>query len=186
MISANEFMQALCDKDKNNLSMTAIAADCNITDLTTGETKQIVSTTMQKPVISIERHNQFIQIEFKFISALDNDLKLLWTTLELYGKTMNDINVDNNTLPRLASGTITFVPVQFNGKYFAVAVNPIFWSLTSPDTGESANLIRVLVEAENFEIFENRGVDMDKLDKEVASDLAYQARQAAEAQKNKI
>lgn len=186
MIPVTEFISALCDKDKNNISTTTIVVDCNITDLTTTETKQIVSTTLKKPIISIERHGQFLQIEFRFISSLDNDLKMLWTTLELYGKTMSDVNIENNAVPRIASGTITFLPSQFNGKYFAVAANPIFWALTSPDTGENANLVRVLVEADNFEIFENKGVDIDKIDKEIAADMAYEARQEAEAQKNKI
>lgn len=186
MITVTEFLSALCDKDANGISKTAIVADCNMTDLTTGNTKQIVSTVMQKPVISIERHGLFLQIDFKFISALDNDLKMLWTTLELYGKTMNDINTEESNVPRIASGTITFAPTQFEGRYFAVVANPVYWALTSPDVGESTNLIRVLVEADNFEIFENKNIDMNKLDKEISSDLAYEARQAAQQQKNKI
>lgn len=186
MIPVEDFMKALCDKDKNNISCTAIFADCNVTDLTTNETKQITSTTMQKPVISVQRHNEFVQIDFKFISSLDNDLKMLWNTLELYGKEIDSLNVEESTVPRLASGTITLVPTQFDGKYFAVIGDPIFWSLTCPDIGESANVIRVLVDAEHFQIFENKGIDMEALEKEIDSEIAYQARQEAEMQKNKI
>lgn len=184
MININDFLNAMCDKDNTGISLTAIVADCNVINLITGEEKQIISVTLQKPVISIERHGEYIQLDFSFISALDNDLKMLWTTLELYGKTVSDINTNSEKSGLVATGSLTLVPTQFNGKYFAVAVNPIFWALTSSEIGETANIIRVMVEASAFEVLENKEIDMKQLEKEINNELSYQTRM--NEQQNKI
>lgn len=186
MIKLNEFLTAVCDKDNTGVSLTAIVADCDTINVKTGEEKQIISVTLQKPTISIERHGNYIQLDFNFISALDNDLKMFWTALELYGKTVSDVNTIAAETGIVATGSITLVPTQFNGKYFAVAVNPIFWALTCSEIGESANVIRVLVDADSFEIYENKEIDMAALEKEVNNEISYKNRmQAQMEEKNK-
>lgn len=192
MINLKEFLTAVCEKDTTGISLTAIVADCDTVNVKTGEEKQIISVTLQKPVISVERHGNYIQLDFTFISALDNDLKMFWTALELYGKTVSDVNPIAEQTGTVATGSITLVPTQFNGKYFAVAVNPIFWSLTCSEVGEAANVIRVLVEADSFEVYENKEIDMAAIKKEVDAEIAYENRmkahmqQSAQSQNNKI
>lgn len=188
MINLKDFLKAVCDKDQTGISLTAVVADCDTINLKTGEEKQIISVALQKPVISVERHGNYIQLDFNFISALDNDLKMLWTALELYGKTVNDINTETEDTGLVATGSITLVPIQLGGKYFAVAANPIFWSLTCPEAGETANVIRVIVEASAFEVFENKDIDLEKIEKDALNEISYENRMSAQMQEknNKI
>lgn len=180
MITTEEFLEKLCEKTANGLTNTSVAIDCNIIDMRTGNAKPIASIALQKPLISVERHGTYIQIEYKFISALDNDLKLMWNTLELYGKTSNDINIAAEFTGLFASCGITMIPMYFDGQYFCSAVNPLFWALTAEEVGKNANVIRLIVNMEDFQIFENLDIDTEKLKREVRQELAYEARMNAE------
>ena len=122
----------------------------------------------------------YVQVDFKFISALDNDLRLMWNTLELYGKTSNDININTEQTGLLAVCGITMIPMFYDGQYFCSAVNPLFWALTAEEVGKNANVIRVLFNAEDFQIFENLDIDTDQLKKEVRQEIAYENRMNAE------
>lgn len=179
MVNMEEFLSNLCAKNQNGLSETSICIECNVIDLQTTESKPVVSVTLQKPVINVERHGVFIQLDYTFISALDTDLKLMWNALELYGKTSNDINVDTEKTGLFTSAGITMVPTQYSGKYFCTAINPIFWSLTANEIGSNANTIRILFNIEDFEVFENLNIDVEKIKKEVKEEIAYEARQMA-------
>ena len=180
MITTEEFLQKLCEKTANGLSNTSICIDCNVIDLATQDAKPITSVALQKPVVSVERHGLYVQVDFKFISALDNDLRLMWNTLELYGKTSNDININTEQTGLLAVCGITMIPMFYDGQYFCSAVNPLFWALTAEEVGKNANVIRVLFNAEDFQIFENLDIDTDQLKKEVRQEIAYENRMNAE------
>ncbi len=184
MITIEEFLKAASEVDeKTGFSRTSLVADCSTINLATKDEKQIVSVSMQKPVIKIERHGDFVQLDFTFKSALDNDIKMLWMALELYGKTVSDVNpsvAENNVI---ASGSITLIPAKYEGRYFAVAAMPIFWSLTSLEPNEMANTVRVLVETSSFQVFEANNLDMDAIKKEAEDEISYRRRMEAEAVK---
>lgn len=186
MISISDFLEALTDKDLNNISRTTIAVDCELLDLKTQETKTLASAALQKPVITVEKHGEYVQLDFEFISALDSDLKLFWNTLEMYGKTSNDVNTDTTKTGLVATSSITMLPTTLEGKYFAIAVNPIFWALTSKDVGVNANIIRIMVSADNFNIYENINVDTNAIERAVDDEIAYQARMSADQNNTKI
>lgn len=180
MITTEEFLQRLQEKTVNGLTNTSIAIDCNIINMKTGEAKALASIALQKPLVEVERHGVHIQIEFKFISALDNDLKLMWNTLELYGKTSNDINIATAETGMFAACAITMIPMHFDGRYFCTAINPIFWALTADEVGKNANVIRLIVNMEDFQILENLNIDVEEIKREARAEIAYEARTNAE------
>ncbi len=184
MIDLKEFLQHLSDTDTNHISTTSLALECSILDLRTDESKSLATVSMQKPVISIERHGEYIQLDFKFISPLDTDLKIFWNTLELYGKTCSDINVDTEDTGLYVTLSLALIPDFYEGKYFAAASEPVFWALTSENIEKSPNIIRVMLPLINFEVLENTSVDIEKITKEVKEEIAYEKRVSAQSTLN--
>lgn len=180
MIDLKEFLEHLSDKDSNHMSTTAVSLNCAILDLQTNTDKTISSVSMQKPVILVERRGNYIQLDFKFVSPLDTDLKIFWNALELYGKTCNDINVDTEKTGLYITLSLSLIPDFYEGKYFAALSDPIFWALTSEDIEKSPNIIRMMVPLVNFEVLENVNVDIDQVTKEVKEEIAYEKRIAAQ------
>lgn len=179
MLNVDEFIKNLGNKNNAGLSETSVCVECTVLDLKTENDKPIVSVAFKKPIIRVERHYEFIQLEFSFISALDTDLKLMWNAIELYGKTADDINSKVEETMSFASCGITMMPACYNGEYYCTAVNPLFWSLTSTEVGEAANTIRILFDAEDLKIFKNLNMDLEAEEKKIKEEIAYQARMNA-------
>ena len=181
MIDLKEFLEHLSDTDSNHMSTTTISVDCSLLNLEDEDSKTMATISMQKPVVSIERHGNFIQLDFQFISSLDTDLKIFWNTLELYGKTCNDINADTEDTGLYVTLNIALIPDFYEGKYFATATEPVFWALTAEDIEKTPNIIRVILPLINFEVLENTNVDIDEITKEVKEEIAYENRMNAQS-----
>ena len=182
-MNVNEILNDMCGLDQRRMTKSALTLENGIFNFTKKETEVINSITLNKPAIEIEKHGDLIQIDICFVSSMDNDLKILWNNVELYGKNMNDLDADIRSKKLAPISSLTIVPTKYNGQYFAVGTNPIFWALTSKKMGQNANVVRLLYKVEDFKFYQNDDIDIEALKADVRQEIIYENRQKASAER---
>lgn len=129
-----------------------------------------------KPIVDIVRLGNYIQIDLKFKSTLDNDLNVFWRIIEDYAYKINHTEEYGGKEPGLS---LTIVPSDLECKYFVIANSPIFWSLQPEKPNEPNNILRMCFELNNFLIYEtNVPMDelMEEIDREIAEENSFYSR----------
>ena len=132
--------------------------------------EEINSRNIRNAEIKISPRKSIVQIDFKFKTALDPELRLFWNQLEEYGDLITD-SMDSDKQPVCL---INFMPDRYIGRFVLTAINPIYWTLQPEVVGiDTLNIIRVIFPALNFEIseFEEDDVDFKKIESEVQRTL---------------
>ena len=170
----NEIINESCGKNAQDKPKSALTFDCsmwpvNANELSQPEPRMVGTRSAYKPVIEIEKHGEFIQVDLIFQSYLDADLKIIWNLFEKYGDLLNEISDESTEVP---AATLTITPVIYDGKYYILCISPLFWTLQPEKPGGQANVIRILFHEDDFGVFESEGVDIDAIDREIERDVA--------------
>ena len=162
-MDVREIVKKINGKDEKNKANAAITLQSVMVHVD-GNVKETGVTTCHKPEIVIEKRGKYVQVDLKFMSALDEDLKKLWGMLEVYGNKVTEVTKQSVEIPVTS---LTMVPLERECKYYAVASNPIFWTLQPQKPGYEANMIRLLFENVNLKFYETEYVDLHKIDEEL-------------------
>ena len=165
MASVQEILDSICGKqDNSNLPRCATSVSTGLFIQKDDETRELMETNVVKPIISLERHNEFVVCDLFYISAYDQDLKDAYDVFELYGSNLNDIGVEEEikegelTVPYLV---IALTALQ-GYDHVVTLSSPITWSLTSNKPGSMPNTIRILFKVEDVMFYEGQVLDEAK------------------------
>lgn len=123
---------------------------------------------MYKPVITINRRMEFIEMVFAFPTAIDANLKVMFSNLEKYGRQLNDITELATEAPILS---ITVVPIVSLGCYYMVAINPVMWALQPSAVNGPINQLKVIFRCEDVGFYQADDMDMTKIEAEVRREM---------------
>lgn len=156
----DEIIKASCGKNEDNnpnCSFTLCTQKWSIME-EDKEPETIGEHPAYKPVLDMQKHGKFIQIDLEYPTSSDIDLKIMWNMLEKYGQELDEVNEDSESIPMSA---LTIVPLVYEGCYYMIAINPIFWTLQPSQPGKEATVIRLLYEEENLNFYEASEEDID-------------------------
>lgn len=170
-----------CGKDASGHPKAAITLGIEMWTLKNNTSRNVATYSSNKPVIDIQKHYDFIQIDMQFASKIDNDLKVLWSHIERFGKTLDGINEGSREVPFF---TLTIVPVEEQGGYYIVCTNPIFWCLQPAKPGMDANVLRMQFRSEDVGFFESDDIDMYEIEANVQRSLLERERVAEMYEQN--
>lgn len=147
--------------------------------LDSGDKKEQTSVSIFEPEISLKKIDSFMTLDLRFKNPYSATLKKLWSIMELFGKKMNNFNLDDAISQNNESfeGAFTIVPLALKGTAFIMALNPIYWCLMPSQPNEKCDTIRLLFIDSSVGFFEGEEIDVDALKESVLA----QQKQDAEA-----
>jgi hypothetical protein len=167
----NEIVAASIGKTDDGKPKSAITiSDISYND-ETDESHENGVFSSYNPIVNIQEYPEYVRVDLTFKSSLDTELRTIWALLEKYGKELNDYTIENPIVPLLS---LTILPVAFNGKYFSVCTNPLFWALQPLYPDAPVDTIRILFEIENYQFVEGEEFDLEKIDREIEEEVAKQ------------
>ena len=178
-MNIKQVLTDMCGLDDRRMTKSAITLENGIFNIKTNETEIVNDITLNKPSIEIETHIDLVQIDICFVSSMDNDLKILWNNVELYGKNMNDLDEEIRAKKLVPISSLTIVPSKYKGEYFAVATNPVYWALTSKKMGQNANVIRLLYRVNDLKFYKNDEINVDAIQQEARAEIIAENREKA-------
>ena len=89
------------------------------------------------PIIDIQPRPSIVSIRLKFKSAVDPELKLMWSILNDYGEKISLLNDKEND----CFLSMSFMPNDYAGQVMVTAVNPLSWTLEPEIVGMPINNI---------------------------------------------
>lgn len=174
----NEIIKAACGKNEdNNPNCTFTLCTQKWSIMEDKEPETIGEHPAYKPVLNIQKHGKFIQIDLEYPATSDTDLKIMWNMLEKYGRELDEVDDDSESIPM---SVLTMVPLVYEGCYYMIAINPIFWALQPSQPGKDATVIRLLYEEENLNFYEASEEDIDIESVEADVDRAILEQQSFE------
>ena len=171
----NQIINSACGKDDDGNPKAAITVAIDEWSHSTNKTHSLLTYSSYKPVVSIQKHYDFIQVDLFFASKVDNDMKVIWNHSEKFGQLINEITHETKNIPFF---TLTIVPVETQGRYYISVTNPVFWSLQPVKPGAEAQIIRLVFKAENLNVFETDEIDMYEIEANVQRSLLERDRVA--------
>lgn len=95
----------------------------------------------EKPIVQMfKQPGGFICVDLIFHSLEDKDLRMFYAYLSSFFTAANSTSDEEDDFPLLS---VVFVPHEFEGKYWAIGLNPIFYSLTPEDVTGEPRIIRM-------------------------------------------
>lgn len=126
-----------------------------------GSVKSKEEISLEKPVLNIFRHGGYVQVDLKFKTKNDIDLRMLWSMLEKFCNASNSVEDEAEEIPAL---TLSIYPLEFDGEYYMLAINPIFHTLQPNGPAGDPTVIRLVYAEEDFLFYE--------MDKDSAENMA--------------
>ena len=108
----------------------------------------------EKPIVQVcKQPGGFIGVDLIFDSIEDRDLKIIFAYLDRYFSSDSSMSDDGLIFSQF---TVAILPHAYNGKYWAMGVNPIFRTLVPEDiTGEPRIIRLVFLMQENLDAIPN-------------------------------
>lgn len=152
------------NKPKSSIAITSMIMDGSSDD----DVEETFSYGSATPVVNIENHSGYIQIDLKFGYHLDESLRIIWSALEQFGENLSNSKEDEFNIPVLS---ITVVPLALDGKQSITAFNPIMWTL-QPESPlyEKSNVIRILFEEDSVYQVENEDISLQQVVSEIKTE----------------
>lgn len=181
MKNVNQIIASACGNDSNGLPNSAITLSTQLYNLVDTTQKPIIEGEhpAHKPTVYMQNHGEFMQIDLVFPNHMDIDLQVMWRMMEIYGTKLNQINDESTHIPM---SLLTICPLADQGTYYIVAHNPIFWVLQPVNPGDQATVIRLLYEADTFNVYEAGDDDIRIEEIEADVDRSIQQQEIAEKQ----
>lgn len=96
----------------------------------------------EKPIVQVSKQSPgFVNVDLIFKSVEDRDLRVIYSYLERFYAATNSISDDELDFPVFS---LAIFPHEFNGKYWALGLNPIFRALTPEDSTGEPRIIRMV------------------------------------------
>lgn len=136
---------------------------------TNGDTTPVQQISLEKPVVNIFRHAGYVQVDLVFISKFDADLRNIWDMLTRFCEPENSMDDETDEMPTIV---LAIYPTEFEGKYYILATNPIFFTLQPEDASGDPCVIRLIFDEEEFTVFEEDDEDvMEEIMNEITEEL---------------
>lgn len=123
--------------------------------------KTVAQTAFCKPVLKVNIVQEFIELRFDFKTAVDRDLRVMWSHLEKYGELCTAMTEKSQETPFM---TIVMAPFSAVGTCYMTALNPIMWNLQPPKPGDECTQIKVLLHADNLEFYETDEISLENIE----------------------
>lgn len=128
-------------------------------------------------IVSIQSRGEYVNVSLEFPSSKDIDFRALWEQVQLYGRDMDNVSDDDETIPALM---LVVTPTLYKGKYYIVFANPIFWCIQPDKPDGELKCLSLLYELDDMNFFENDDAveeydEMERtVDQEVEAEIAWQ------------
>lgn len=118
-----------------------------------GSKRTIYEIDLDKPVINISKHGDFVTIDLAFGTHLDADYRQCYHLLENFFAAENSEEDNAEEIPMLV---LSIVPHEYNGLYYCLAFNPIMWTIApSAPSEEYADTIRLVYASDDFTCYKS-------------------------------
>lgn len=95
----------------------------------------------EKPVVQVcKQAGGFVLVDLIFRSVQDRDLKTIFSYIDRYFSPENSVSDDGLSFSLLS---VALVPYAFEGKYWAMGMNPIWFGLVPDDSEGEPKIIRL-------------------------------------------
>lgn len=133
--------------------------------------RDISSRIISNAQTGIEPHDEFTFVTMKFKSALDPELKLIWSLLQNYGRLDSSLNREKPVV-----FSLSMVPNGYAGDVMLVFSNPVIWTLEPEVVGIAANnIVKMVFPTDRFCIADGEDledIDIDAAEAEVRREMA--------------
>lgn len=157
--------KSISGKDEDNMPNSSIYLQNMIINNDADETKEesfkiLTEHGSYKPEIKITLNQDFVIVDLIFNSALDPELNILYNHFNKYGEYITKIELEN--LQQKIFNMLTITPLIYEGKYFFVLVDPVFWcKQPSNNIVNNNNSIRLLYHNDSIQLKELPELDVD-------------------------
>lgn len=167
-MTINEMIQEVNGKTQDNVPKGSFSLLIDMWGINGENIRPVRDITLCKPELQIQRHGKYIQVDIIFISPMDSDLEKLWNVMEYYGQLLNQVEENSTEIP---VATLTIAPVEWEGYFHMVGINPVLWTLQPRKPGASASVLRIIYTDVNFLFYEDENLDLSKVRAETIREI---------------
>lgn len=159
-VIAQEIVAQCTGVHEDGAPKAAIAIALDMVNPMTYQKQSLANQAIYKPVLEFKARMDFIEILFTFPTANDANLRVLYNHLEKYGQKVDELETTATNVPVFAC---TIVPIAAMGTAYMVAMQPVFWGLTSKQFGGQLNQLKVAFRAADVNFFTTDETDLTSI-----------------------
>lgn len=150
--SVKDLILAASGLDNNRLPKSQIGLT-NETWYLDGSSKVNDEISSNAPTVNIFKNSGYVQVDLDFRSKSSIDLKLCWKFISKYTSPENSVDDKTDAVPNMV---LSIIPVEFDGDYYMLCINPIFTTLQPADSSGEPCVIRMVFTEDNFLCYSNK------------------------------
>lgn len=162
----NEVLKSICGEDEFYSPNAAVVVSTEIYE--NGALKNVVlENPMDAPTFTIVENGSYFIIDMDFKSNTSIDLQITNQQVQEHFECFE--NLSENEIP-----VLQLTIVSKNSDYYMVAINPLFFVLTTRNPNEYCSVLKFVFEADNVDFFATDGSLRELADAEVKAEIENQ------------
>lgn len=175
----DDIVKSMCGVNEDNTPRCGFSVNKEIYKIGDTEPIQSLSRISSRPNIQMSRipgyDKTYIKVDIYIDKLSKSDANMFLSYFNSYGKEVSEVTDESETIPQIFC---TFVPLEYEGRYYIVASLPLFWSLCASTVGGDVDMFTVLFDAENVVLYETNEIDYENIlaivEGEVEQEMEYQ------------
>lgn len=171
-----DLIQMLSGTDEYGVGKSVVGINLQRCDAE-GELREVEDEFItEKPIVQVfKQAGGYVLVDLIFESIEDVDLKTIFLYLKRFTDASASVDDDELDFPLLS---LSIAPKKFDGAYWVLGLNPIFYALTPEDTTGEPRIIRMAFISQddpdalpNFLFLSSQEEELEKLNNEVFNEF---------------
>ena len=180
-----DIIREACGKNDDKQPKSITSLGFGNFDEENNDVKDLSTSVFENPTVVIENHSPIVQVDLIFPSAIDMELKCMWSLLEKYGSNTDEYERGERKDSPIC--IFSFSPIKYNGKYFININEPIMWVNQPEFVGNPQNnVIRFFAYEDAVTVAENDDVNLREIELQAQREAERQEEMNYQAELRKI
>ena len=174
-ISIKKIVDAASGKDESGFNKAAIGLFHETVDVGGNVTETVREVSCDTAVVEIHRNLRRVFTDIIFPTSMDVELHRINDLLKDAFSSANSVSDDGSTFTLV---TLSIIPHEFDGRYYMLCTDPLFWALTAQEPRADLNTIRLVFDEDDFYVLAADEQALAEMSMEIQNEIAAEDRQA--------
>lgn len=174
-ITANEIIEEASGQDDMGFNKSAAGLFFEIMDPEGKVKESVEEVDVDKPVINIHKNLRRVFVDLVFPSKLDVDFNMMNDLMLKAFKADRSVKEDGTDIPLVS---LSIIPHAYDGKYYVLCTDPVFWSLTAQSPRGDIDTLRMVFDEEDVYFITVSDDVLDQMHDDIQSEIDAEERQA--------
>lgn len=174
-ITSNEIIETASGEDDMGFNKSAAGLFFEIVGPDGQVKEKVDEVDVDKPIINIHKNLKRVFVDLIFSSKLDTDFNMMNDLMLKAFQADKSVKEDGSEIPLVS---LSIIPHAYDGKYYILCTDPMFWALTSQSPRGDIDTLRMVFDEEDVYFIQVSDEALNQMHDDIEAEVAAEQREA--------